>query len=125
MGSSSSSYRVTLRNRDNLSLRVASDEPIITAFENAGYVLPIACRYGGCVTCAAKLISGSVRQPRATALNRRQSKDGYVLLCVARPKEDCVLEVGVESHVSLYQNPFAQPTAVTLLSKIKDEKWRK
>jgi ferredoxin len=121
MDSSSLSYTVTLRNRGNLSLNVSSDEPILTAFENAGYVLPVACRYGGCITCAAKLISGSVRQPNATALNSRQSREGYVLLCVARPKEDCVLDVGVETHESLYQNPFAQPTAAALLREIKDE----
>jgi ferredoxin len=48
-----------------------------------------------------------VRQPNATALNRRQSKAGYVLLCVALPTTDCVLDVGVESHDELYQNPFA------------------
>ena len=28
-------------------------------------------------------------------------------MCVARPKEDCVVEVGVETHTALYANPFA------------------
>ena len=70
-------------------------------------MLPIACRYGGCITCAARLLSGRVRQPNATALDGRQSRAGYVLLCVARPRSDCVLEVGVESHGDLYRNPFA------------------
>lgn len=88
-----------------------ADEPILDAAEAAGHVLPVACRYGGCITCAAKLISGSVRQPGATALNRRQAGEGYVLLCVARPKEDCVFDVGVESHDGLYENPFSKPSA--------------
>jgi ferredoxin len=65
------------------------------------------------------MISGSVRQPNGTALNKRQSLEGYVLLCVARPKEDCVFDVGVESHDSLYQNPFAQQSAGRLLEKAK------
>ena len=43
------------------------------------------------------------------ALNGRQLADGYVLLCVARPKSDCTFDVGVESHDKLYRNPFAEP----------------
>ena len=103
----SASYRVTLRNRGGVTLDVAADEPIYAAALRAGLQLPIACNYGGCITCAARLISGHVRQPKGTALNRRQSQAGFILLCVARPTEDCVLDVGVESHDGLYQNPFA------------------
>jgi len=111
-------YRVTLRNRDGMTLFVGEDEPVYDVFEKAGCVLPIACRYGGCITCAARLISGSVRQPKGTALNKRQSALGYVLLCVARPKKDCVFEVGVECHDQLYVNPFALASARDLLDKI-------
>jgi len=32
-----------------------------------------------------------------------------VLLCVAQPKSDCTLDVGVESHDKLYRNPFQSP----------------
>ncbi|MGI9450862.1 MAG: 2Fe-2S iron-sulfur cluster-binding protein, partial [Geminicoccaceae bacterium] len=45
--------------------------------------------------------------PGATALNKRQAKAGYILLCVARPTTDCVIDAGVESHDELYRNPFA------------------
>lgn len=113
MGDSASpTHRVTLANRGNAAgdgavLEVGEDEPIYDAALAAGIQLPIACAYGGCITCAARMLSGAVRQPKGTALNRRQSQAGYILLCVARPKEDCVIEVGVESHGDLYQNPFA------------------
>ncbi len=99
-------HDITLRNL-GMTLEVGEDEPIYDVALEAGIQLPIACRYGGCITCAAKMISGKVRQPNATALNRRQSKAGYILLCVARPQTDCVIDVGVESHDELYQNPFA------------------
>ena len=99
-------HQVTLRNR-GVALTVREDEPIYDAALAAGVQLPIACAYGGCITCAAKMISGKVRQPKGTALNKRQSQAGYILLCVARPTEDCVIDVGVESHDQLYQNPFA------------------
>ncbi len=99
-------YRVTLRNFD-VTLDVGDDEPIYQAALKAGVQLPIGCNYGGCITCAAKLLEGKVRQPNATALNKRQSKAGYILLCVALPSTDCVIDAGVDSHDELYQNPFA------------------
>ncbi|MEI4264129.1 2Fe-2S iron-sulfur cluster-binding protein [Roseovarius sp. D0-M9] len=112
-------HTVTLRNRGSVSFEVGEDEPIIDVAETAGHVLPIACRYGGCITCAARMISGSVRQPKGTALNKRQSDEGYVLLCVARPNEDCVFDVGVESHDKLYTNPFASAAAAGQLARVR------
>lgn len=100
-------YTVELRNA-GVTLEVAEDQPIYKAALDAGIQLPIGCDYGGCITCAAKLISGKVRQPGATALNKRQSQAGYILLCVAHPTSDCVIEEGVESHGGLYQNPFTK-----------------
>lgn len=106
-------HNILLRNLD-VTLEVGEDEPIYDAALAAGIQLPIACKYGGCITCAAKMITGNVRQPGATALNRRQAKAGYILLCVARPQADCVIDVGVESHDELYQNPFAIKPATAL-----------
>ena len=99
------SYQITLTN-SNTNFEVTSEQSIYIAALETGLQLPIGCNYGGCITCAAKLISGSVKQPGATALNKRQSKAGYILLCVATPTSDCVIEEGVESHGELYQNPF-------------------
>ena len=103
-------FTITLRNRDGAQVACRSNETIYQACLNAGFQLPIACDYGGCITCAARLITGKVRQPGGTALNRRQSQAGFILTCVAQPKTDCVLDVGVESHEGLYQNPFADPS---------------
>lgn len=106
---STESFEVTIANRGGRVIQVRPDQSILDAAEAAGMVLPVACRYGGCITCAARLISGKVRQPNGTALNRRQSAAGYILLCVARPRSDCVIAVGVESHDDLYRNPFSVP----------------
>ena len=108
-------HSITLRNRGGST---GEDEPILDVFEKAGYILPVACRYGGCITCAARMLSGSVRQPKGTALNKRQASLGYVLLCVARPTQDCVFDVGVESHSDLYLNPFSVQSAEPLLRKL-------
>jgi uncharacterized protein len=102
---------ITLANRGNASFRVDRRKPLLDALEAQGMSLPYGCRYGGCISCAAKLLSGSVDQRAAVALNGWQLAEGYVLLCVARPLTDCVLDVGVESHDKLYRNPFAMIAA--------------
>jgi len=98
-------FRVELRNC-GIVLEVAAEQTIYKAALEAGVQLPIGCDYGGCITCAAKLVEGSVRQPGASALNKRQSQAGYILLCVAQPKSDCIIDEGVDSHDELYLNPF-------------------
>ena len=67
---------------------------------------PLGVTTGVVLPAPLKLLSGKVKQPGATALNKRRSQAGYILLCVARPKTDCVIEDGVESHDQLYENPF-------------------
>jgi len=99
-------HRVTIANRDGRVLDVREDETIYDVCERENISAPIACRYGGCITCAARMLSGKVRQPKGTALNKRQSQAGYILLCVAHPKEDCTIEIGVEIQNDLYRNPF-------------------
>ena len=102
-------YKITLANRKNSSFLVDPKRPILESLRNQGVDLPYGCQYGGCITCAAKLILGSVNQQKQVALNNRQISNGYVILCVALPVTDCTLEVGVESHDKLYRNPFIDP----------------
>ena len=97
---------ITLDNCNGQSVAVAADRPLLETLEAHGVLLPYGCRYGGCISCAAKLLAGNVDQSTGTALNRHQISDGYVLLCVAQPRSDCILEIGVESHDKLYRNPF-------------------
>jgi ferredoxin len=101
--------RITLANRGGLSYEVDGASPLLVTLENYGVSLPYGCRYGGCISCAAKLLAGEVDQSEGVALNGRQVHDGYVLLCVARPRSDCTFDVGVESHDKLYRNPFQSP----------------
>ncbi|MEK9980070.1 MAG: 2Fe-2S iron-sulfur cluster-binding protein, partial [Paracoccaceae bacterium] len=89
---------IKIANRDDATYRVDARRPLLDALREQGVDLPYGCKYGGCITCAAKLTAGEVDQRRQVALNNRQINDGYVLLCVARPVSDCTLEIGVESH---------------------------
>ena len=100
---------VTLANRDGATYVVDARRPLLDSLRERGVDLPYGCKYGGCITCAARLTDGKVDQRRQVALNNRQIANGYVILCVARPTSDITLEIGVESHGQLYRNPFLDP----------------
>ncbi len=102
-------HTITIANRDNITHEVDARRPLLDSLRDQGVDLPYGCKYGGCITCAAKLIDGAVNQSAQVALNNRQLNDGYVTLCVARPLSDLTLEIGVESHDRLYRNPFLDP----------------
>lgn len=104
-------FNITLANREWQTFIVDRRRPLLATLEAQGVSLPYGCKYGGCISCAAKLLSGKVDQRAAVALNNKQLSDGYILLCVARPLSDCTLDVGVDSHDKLYRNPFAHPLA--------------
>jgi ferredoxin len=102
-------HTITIANRSGATYQVEARRPLLDTLRDQGVDLPYGCKYGGCITCAAKLTAGEVDQRRQVALNNRQINNGYVLLCVARAVTDCTLEVGVESHDKLYRNPFLDP----------------
>ena len=103
--------KITIANRNNTIFEVKGTKPLLLELRSQGLDLPYGCQYGGCITCAAKLIHGVVDQRSQVALNNRQINDGYVVLCVARAKTDCTFDIGVESHDKLYRNPFIDPLA--------------
>ena len=103
--------KITIANRNNTIFEVKGNKPLLLELLSQGLDIPYGCQYGGCITCAAKLINGEVDQRSQVALNNRQINNGYVILCVARAKTDCTFEIGVESHDKLYRNPFIDPLA--------------
>jgi ferredoxin len=99
-------HKITLANRGNATVMVDHSDVLLDALEAGGFKLPYGCRYGACVTCAARLIEGTVDQSEGVALKPAQEDMGYVLLCIAHPLSDCTFEVGVECQDDLYINPF-------------------
>ena len=102
-------YKVRISNRGNAEYEVDDKRPILDELRKHGVDLPYGCKYGGCITCAAKLTAGNIDQRRQVALNNWQLDNGYVILCVARARSDITLEIGTESHDKLYRNPFLEP----------------
>ena len=54
--------KITIINRENKTFRVSDRKPLLQELRNQGLDLPYGCEYGGCITCAAKLIKGEVDQ---------------------------------------------------------------
>jgi ferredoxin len=65
---------ITLANRGGASFRVDRRKPLLDALEAQGMSLPYGCRYGGCISCAAKLLSGEIDQRGGVALNRAAAR---------------------------------------------------
>ena len=57
-------YRVTLSNRDGAIHIVNGRRPLLEQLRDQGVDLPYGCEYGGCITCAAKLVKGDIDQRR-------------------------------------------------------------
>ncbi|WP_247003151.1 2Fe-2S iron-sulfur cluster-binding protein [Halosolutus gelatinilyticus] len=108
---------------------VDEDETVLAAAQRAGAPLPLpyGCRTGACGTCVGRLLSieGSEaagddgrtaesidvadafayrREPRA--LKPRHRDDGYVLLCIARPRANSRVAVGSRVQSELVDNPW-------------------
>ena len=55
---------------------------------DSGLSVPHDCKLGVCMTCPARLLSGSVDQSEGM-LSDDVVERGYALLCVAYPSSDC------------------------------------
>ena len=75
--------QITIANRENSVYKVSGRTSLLQELREQGVDLPYGCQYGGCITCAAKLIKGEVDQKSQVALNNRQINNGYIILCVA------------------------------------------
>ncbi|KAG1700428.1 hypothetical protein GQR58_005122 [Nymphon striatum] len=81
-----STHTITIANRENATYEVDAKKPLLDSLRDQGVDLPYGCKYGGCITCAAKLLDGDVNQKAQVALNNRQINDVYPsLAAVDRP----------------------------------------
>lgn len=72
-------------------------DTVLMALEKAGYALPSNCRAGACGECKVKVISGQFDQGMVLdmALSQQERKQGYGLMCMAKPiSDELVIEWG-------------------------------
>ncbi|XP_058211827.1 ferredoxin C 1, chloroplastic-like [Rhododendron vialii] len=79
-------------------LEVEPDETILSKALDSGLDVPHDCKLGVCMTCPAKLLSGSVDQSEGM-LSDDVVERGYALLCVSYPKSDCKVRIIPEEEL--------------------------
>ncbi|KAF5465713.1 hypothetical protein F2P56_015694 [Juglans regia] len=83
------SYKVVIEHEGQATeLEVEPDETILAKAIDSGMSVPHDCKLGVCMTCPARLLSGSVDQSEGM-LSDDVVERGYALLCVAYPQSDC------------------------------------
>lgn len=95
-------YNVTLTNpatNFTQTIEVPDTENILNAAYEQGVKMPFECVVGACGICEGQLIEGTVDQSEQIFLSDAQMEDGTVLLCVAKPTSDCVLEVMLDNYL--------------------------
>jgi ferredoxin len=103
----SNTHTVEIRHQGNThKIQVSEEQTILQAAYDAGIDLPSSCHAGVCTTCAAQILQGEVDRGDAMGISPELQKEGYVLLCVARPLSDLTIESGKEEMV--YQRQFGQ-----------------
>lgn len=82
----SAEFKVAVRG--GKTVKAKAGEPVLTALERAGMVVPALCRCGECSMCRMKLLSGKVFQPRGVLLRKSDRDAGYIHSCAAYPLTD-------------------------------------
>ncbi|KAL4642425.1 hypothetical protein ACB092_02G017100 [Castanea dentata] len=83
------SYKVVIEHEGQTTqLEVEPDETILAKALDTGLSVPHDCKLGVCMTCPARLLSGSVDQSDGM-LSDDVVERGYALLCAAYPRSDC------------------------------------
>ncbi|XZF63681.1 MAG: 2Fe-2S iron-sulfur cluster-binding protein [Gloeotrichia echinulata DVL01] len=100
-------YTVQIHHQGSIhTLQVPEDQTILSVADKAELGLPSSCHAGVCTTCAGKIIEGMVNQADGMGVSPHLQKQGYVLLCVAKPLSD--IKVETEKEDTLYQLQFGK-----------------
>ncbi|KAF8388065.1 hypothetical protein HHK36_026731 [Tetracentron sinense] len=93
------SYKVVVEHEGRTTeLDVDPDETILSKALDTGLSVPHDCKLGVCMTCPARLLSGSVDQSEGM-LSDDVIESGYALLCAAYPRSDCHIQVIPEEEL--------------------------
>lgn len=103
----SKTYTVEINHQGTIhTLQVPENETILSVAQSSDLDLPTSCGAGVCTTCAGQLSEGTVDQTDGMGVSPELQKQGYVLLCIAKPLSDLKLET--EKEDILYDLQFGK-----------------
>lgn len=83
------SFRVVLETPEGIrSIDCDAEEYILNAAASQGIDLPVICRQGRCLTCAGRLVEGTVEHDHPDSYFAEDKAAGFVLLCRAMPRSE-------------------------------------
>ncbi|MEJ6001852.1 2Fe-2S iron-sulfur cluster-binding protein [Paucibacter soli] len=98
------------------SIPVADGDTVLMSLERGGYALPNNCRAGACGECKVRVLEGQFDQGFVMdmALSQEERKQGYGLMCMAKPLSDkLVIEWGsADASPKLFPPREAMPYVV-------------
>lgn len=111
-------HRVVITRSDGSEdvLGVDGNETVLVAARCADLDVPFSCRWGACARCIALLREGTLEyseHPRVLEkygygdyprVSNDCAREQYVLLCIARPRTDCRVEIEPRLYQRLSRN---------------------
>lgn len=87
-------YTITLL-PDHITFEASSEESILDAGLRENLDLPYNCQLASCGTCRSLLVEGTITygDTPVYAIDDDEINEGYVLLCAAKPRSDCVIQL--------------------------------
>jgi ferredoxin len=92
------------------TIECGGNEYILDAAARNGIQLPSICRQGWCLTCSAKLISGTVDETDARHYLPEDRVAGFVLLCRGKPRSDLRIRTHQAAEMRAYRRAAGLPT---------------
>ncbi len=92
------------------SIYCREDEYVWDAAFREGIALPSICHQGTCLTCASRLLSGTVDQTSARGYFEVDKQAGFVLPCTARPRSDLRLRTHQAESMRAFRLKMGLPS---------------
>jgi ferredoxin len=104
-------YHVTFVTPDGKEVRTQAcdEEYLLDVAAQAGLELPYMCLQGWCITCAGKILEGSVDQHEARRLYPQDVAAGYVLLCSAFARSNLRILTHQKEQMRAHRRAYGLP----------------
>lgn len=80
-------------------IEVSKNQHILDVALEKGIELPFSCLQGWCLSCAARIIEGTVDQEDSRRYFKEDKQEGFCLLCTGKPKSSLLLQTNAQEEM--------------------------